>query len=409
MKCPLALLAVYAAFIANVVFGTEVALPERLFLKADGITVYFSQQDEVFARRFAESLPQIAQEAQEDLRLERSDPAVLAVKSFRARRDEYLKVIAHYLGLKRPTAHMKRTFETALASVEKMTAATLADYEHNGLIDVVQIWRKPDLLTSLRANGPNDFFDLDEDYNFRVKDGITFAVVTHLSSVGQGSGKRSTTATTAPLRFGASNRAKMFLPVILASSKTVEIEQEVPLQVSAARKYLDKQTGMLINVTQNMLLLTVLHEVVEVAVIDQLIASKDRRWFCEGMANFIAYRAVLELDTPEAARRGYDLRGQLDQWKKFENQVNLPEWKVNEDLNAEEQDSDFNRARYAFATKAISNVYEKHGREFFPRWCREISRTQWKKSNIATIHAAFERLTGEKLSDYYPRPLFSEP
>ena len=406
MKCPVVLLAVYAMLMVNVAFGTELAPAERPFLKVDGITVYYNQQDEVFARKFAESLPLIAREAQEDLRLKRSDPAVLAVKSFKARRDDYLALIAHYLGLKKPTAHMKRTFDVTLASVEKMTAATLADCERNGLIDVVQIWRKPDLLATLRANGADDFFDFDQNKNFVVKRGITFTVTTHLSALGAGSGKRLTASTIVPLRFGASNRKKMFLPVVLAGTEPVELEKEVPLQVSAARKYLGEQTGVLVTVTQNTLLLMVLHEVVEVAVIEHLIASKDRRWFCEGMANFIAYRAVLELDTPAAARRGYDLRGQLDQWQKFEREVNLPGWKVNEDLNAEEQDSDFNRARYAYATKAIANVYEKHGRQFFPRWCREIARTAWKESNIATVHAAFEQLTGEKLSDYYPRPLF---
>ena len=406
MKCPVALLAVYAMLIANVAFGTEVAPAERPFLKVDGITVYYNPQDEGFARKFAESLPQIAREAQEDLRLKRSGPAVLTVKSFKARRDEYLAVIAHYLGLKKPTAHMKRTFDVTLGSVEKMTAATLEDCERNGLIDVVQIWRKSDLLAALRANGPDDFFDFNQEKDFVVKGGITFTVTTHLSALGAGPGKRRTASTIAPLRFGASNRKKMFLPVVWAVTEPVELEQEVPLQVSAARKYLGERTDALVNVTQNMLLLGVLHEVTEVAVIDDLIASKDRRWFCEGMANFIAYRAVLELDTPEAARRGYDLRQQLDQWQKFEREVNLPGWKVNEDLNAEEQDSDFNRARYAYATKAIANVYEKHGRDFFPLWCREVSRTPWKKADIATVHAAFERLTGEKLSDYYPRPLF---
>lgn len=242
-----------------------------------------------------------------------------------------------------------------------------------------------------------------------VNSGITFSVATHISAVGAGSEKRRTASTAAPLRFGASNRTKMFLPVVLAGTGPVELEQEVPLQVSAARTYLGGQNDMLVTVTQNTLLLMVLHEVVEVAVIDNLIASKDRRWFCEGMANFIAYRAVLELDTPETARRGYDLRGQLDHWQKFEREVDLPGWKVNEDLNAKEQGSDFNRARYAYATKAISNVYEKHGREFFPRWCREIARTPWKKSNIATVHAAFEQLAGERLSDYYPRPLLAKP
>lgn len=406
MRRLVALPAVYAMLIANVVFGDGAAPVERLFLKADGITVYYNRQDEVFAREFVGSLPLIAREAQENLRSKLSDPAVLAVKSFQARRYEYLSVIAHYLGLKKPTTHMRRTFDVALASVEKMATATLADSERNGLIDVVQIWRKPDLLAMLRANGPDDFFDLNKDKDFMVKDGITYAVTTHLSAVGAGSGKRRTAVTTAPLRFGATNRSKMFLPVVLAVTDPAGLEREVSLQVSAARKYLGEQTGLLVNVTQNTLLLGVLHEVVEVAVIDHLIASKDRRWFCEGMANFIAYRAVLELDTPEAALRGFDLRGQLDRWQKFGREVNLPGWKVNEDLNAAEQDRDFTRARYTYATKAIANVYEKHGREFFPRWCREIARTPWKKSNIATVHAAFERLTGEKLSDYYPRPLF---
>ena len=409
MKYPGVLLAVYAMLIAKVVFGIEAAPTERLFFNADGITVYYNQQDERFAHKFAESLPQIAGEAQEDLRLKRSDPAVLSAKSFKARRDDYLAVIAHYLGLKKPTAHMKRTFDVTLASVEKMTAAALEDCERNGLIEVVQIWRKPDLLATLRSNGPDDFFDLNKEKDYVVKSGITFALTTHLSAVGASSGKRETVVTTAPLSFGASNRKKMFLPVVLAVTEPIELEKEVPLQVSAARKYLGERTDTLVNVAQNMLLLGVLHEVTEVAVIDDLIASKDRRWFCEGMANFIAYRAVLELDTPEAARRGYDLRQQLDQWQKFEREVNLPGWKVNEDLNAEEAHSDFNQARYAYATKAIANVYEKHGREFFPRWCREIARTPWKESNIATVHAAFEHLTGERLPDYYPRPLFSEP
>jgi len=408
MNCPVALLAVCAVFFAKVAFGTESEPAQRLSFTAAGITVYYNRQDEAFAHQFAERLLEITQEARENLRVKSSDPAVLTVKSFQARRNEYLATIAHYLGLKKPTAQMKRTFDVSLASVEAVVATTLEECERNGLIDVVQIWRKPDLLATLRTKGPDDFFDLDKENNLVVRRSITFTLSTHFSTATGDSRKRRTASTIAPLRFGSPNRKKMFLPVIL-SADPADPTKEVPLQLMETRKFLGERIDSLVTITQNILLLAVLHEVTEVAVIDGLVASRDRRWFCEGMANFIAYRAVLELDTPEAARRGYDLRGQLDQWQKYEYEVNLPGWKVNEDLAAEEQDSELNRARYAYATKAIANVYEKHGREFFPRWCREIARTPREESSIATVHAAFEKLTGEKLSDYYPQPLFPKP
>lgn len=407
MKHSVFLLAGFALLDASAAFGVEAVPVERASFVQQGITVYYDQRDEVFARKFAENIPQMVGEAKEALRTKRSDPAVRSIKDFKARRDEYLSVIAHYLGLKKPTTNMKRTFDVTLASVEKMTVATLADCERDGFIDVVQIWRKPDLLAALRANGPDDYFRLNKNKDDVLVKGISFSLGFEFDTADTGARgeNRWVTTMTAPLRFGTVNRKKMFMPVLLAGTGSVDLEKEIPQLVAAARDSLDEKAGELVETMQIMLLQGVLHEVVEVAVIDHLIVSKDRRWFCEGMATFIAYRAVVELDTPEVARRSYDLRDQLDRWKEFETQVDLPGWKVIGDLNAEEQDSDFDSAHYAYATKAISNVYEKHGRKFFPRWCREIARTPWKKANIATVHAAFERLTGEKLSDYYPRPL----
>jgi hypothetical protein len=411
MRHPVFLLAVLFASLTAVsaTVGAEASIPERMSLVCAGVTVFYDKKDEELARKFSEHIPELEKQASEELGKSAVDPATVTLKMLRERRDEYLAVIASYLGMKKPNADMETIFNAMLSAFEKRNVEVRGDWLKAGIFDTVQIWRREDLVAELKAHGRNDFFELDNSGKPIVNDNLSAGASFHVERFARSKGKTKVDIAIAPVRFGLGKREKAFLLVMIDGVETISIEQELQRQLALVKVQIENHVSGARKVLQEQPSHIILHETVEMAIVTTLLTSKDRRWFCEGMANLVAYRALVELASPEAARRGYDLRDQLVLWKSLENAVDLPQWKILDELTVEEKDSALDRARYAYATKAISNVYEKYGCEFFPRWCREIARTPRSKANIATVHAAFEKLTGEKLSAYYPRPLFSIP
>lgn len=403
-----------AVFLLAVLFTTLVAAPGgkgeaalspgRTSLVCEGVTVYYDGKDAAFARKFCERMPELLRQSRDEFGRAANVRTAVSLKTLKSRRDEYLEVVAYYLGLERPTASMRKTFDVVHAALEQRYAEIRRDWGEAGMFDTVQIWRKHDLAAELRERPKNDFYELNTDGFPVASNRFSLGVTVHLNKL-----KKKTAVEVAPLRIGEGTRKNAFLSVVIDDSGVIDIDQEVARQFALVLGQLKGWVSLVHATLREKPPQFVLHETVEVAIVTSMLKSNDRRWFCEGMANFIAHRALVELVSPEVARRCYNLNDQLVQGKRFEYEVNLPQWKISDELTVEEKSSEIDRARYAYATKAIANVYEKHGREFFPRWCREIARTPRSKANIATVHAAFELLTGEKLEAYYPRPLFAKP
>jgi hypothetical protein len=67
-----------------------------------------------------------------------------------------------------------------------------------------------------------------------------------------------------------------------------------------------------------------LHEMVEMTtVFDLSLRSKDRRWFCDGVADYVAYKVIEDYVGPEEAKRYHNLEKQLAQYEDVRKSINL--------------------------------------------------------------------------------------
>jgi hypothetical protein len=142
------------------------------------------------------------------------------------------------------------------------------------------------------------------------------------------------------------------------------------------------------------------HEVSENAIVNGVIASADRRWFCDGMANWIAIR-----DTDrrfgagkgaEAFAKNYDAA----ELRKHAAKVDLLAWPVAEAVNdGSRPDVENPPAYYFFATLVIEKACDGRDAGFVKSWLDEIRKTPRSRTNSGTVLAAYQKLTGKNLKD----------
>jgi hypothetical protein len=141
----------------------------------------------------------------------------------------------------------------------------------------------------------------------------------------------------------------------------------------------------------------VVHELVEGSLVREVIASTDRRWFCDGMANLIA---ILECDRRFGAGTGMhvlDTGYDPEESRQVAKRMDLLAWEAVEDEDEAEEDEELTNAMYRYATMVMLAAVEGQGPDFIRRWLEEIQRTPWNRTNTETVMAAYEKLTGEPL------------
>lgn len=142
---------------------------------------------------------------------------------------------------------------------------------------------------------------------------------------------------------------------------------------------------------------TILHEVAETGIVEHYFRGPDRRWFCDGVANYVAWRVLRDLHGEAAAAQAHDLPSQLIACAPFHSQVDLRKWPAAEQQAAADQDTPLNRARYIFAERAVVLMNERAGPDILPKLFAEIGRTKRDKVSMKTIEKAWSKVTGGKL------------
>lgn len=148
-----------------------------------------------------------------------------------------------------------------------------------------------------------------------------------------------------------------------------------------------------------LLLQTILHEAVEVGLVENYIGSADRRWLCDGVANYVAWKIVRDRCGAEVAKQAFDLDSQLAMYAKFQKQIDLRRWLAVENTKEEDRDTDLTKAHYAFATRAVFEIVRQNGEDFLPKLFREVAKTPRNKVRMSTVEKAYRKLTGKKLAD----------
>jgi len=146
-----------------------------------------------------------------------------------------------------------------------------------------------------------------------------------------------------------------------------------------------------------------MHEAAEIGLARSTLQSKDRRWFLDGMANYIAREYIRKIAGDEGAetvwRTAYASVTKADAIRK----ADIWNWPAakNEDDEPTEVEQQLTYARYVLATETIAAIAEAHGQGFLPRWCAEIRRTPLADADMNTVRNAFTTLTeGEDVEKY---------
>jgi hypothetical protein len=146
--------------------------------------------------------------------------------------------------------------------------------------------------------------------------------------------------------------------------------------------------------TEAQSLFLIIHEVFESALIKTVIASPDRRWFCDGLANLVAIR---ECDRRFGAGEGlaaFEFLFDPEKCRAMAKEVNLLGWKAVEgespNLAAVKGVA---AAHYYFATLAMLEAIAGTDDDFIGQWIGEIRETTWNRVNAKTVMAAYQSLT----------------
>lgn len=434
------LAALVASFLA--VSMSAAAVPAgRVSQTIDGIQFDYDPADESFARALAPLIAALNREKNAPLPPAPAPAAdapatPLSIADFRRNRADYLARIAAAIGLDKPTALQEECYDGYLDNFERteelfalLMERTRAAFEFHA----VTVVHKTDLLRRLKAGEKIAGFTLDPDgehgsaewsppevkgnderivellkqreqrgldlgYNYSVKDGVIDFSATTKRQRSSAPPPAPAPAVTAAMTPPAPARP---FPIIIMP----EQEKMPPAELAAEIGRLMSEflhglrTSQLAQFQDAAVLATLLlHETTETGIVERYIGSRDRRWLCEGVANFTAWKIARDRAGADAGRAVYDLQGQLARYAELRGKIDLAKWPAVENQRKEEANTPLTKAHYAFAARAIFLMAEKRGEDFLPKLFQEIGKTPRPKTTIRTAEQAYKKLTGENLS-----------
>lgn len=405
----------------------------RLIDVRNGVRYEYSPDLEGYveqAERIVSTWPRQIAELQAELAKEPVKP--LSAKDLSQRQDEYLKAIAEEIGLQKPTdlqRHIYELFTLRYAS----TSLTQETFAHEWLLAAerahITFWHKSDIVAALNSGKTIPNFSLDPESdtvhietNFLIapnRDRFSELLASHpLKHHFNYSTKFSTSARRISISAGFTIPAELYPELIefdLSKAREALIQSEAepltPPQLlfpwmfkeGADHFFGDEFMQAILQFARNnanyvntTLASTVFHETAEAGIIENYIVSKDRRWLCDGTADYVAWKVTERLNDAATAQLAYDIEKQLRTSSKLQKNIDLLNWSA-----AESQSHDFNgalkQAHYVFAAQAVFLMAELHGDDFIPKFWREIGKTPRGKTNFKTAQKAYRTLTGKGL------------
>lgn len=369
----LALLPVFA-LAAEVSNGT---FPQRKTFQFGEFIIEASAGDEAYVEALALQL--------EDMKLDALPPepaARLTLNDLADRKDHFLGLIAAQLALSAPTEQMVRVYDNTVSIWRYLPQAM-----PTRLPIRYALWRRPELVARLTAGQKIPGFALSGN-------DLTFSFAINIPSSPQTpeevheAVEKEWRDMVCPIKIGAESEKAPADEIRDNLSKTV---------FGAVNGF-----RSIVADTAKLRIFNVLHEATEAGIVWHYITSKDRRWFCDGVANYVAWRVIASEIGHDGARDYYNLAEELKKYAGMAGRVDLASWPAAE--NRGNYAEDLNTANYAFATKVIADVCAKEGDDLLPRWFAQIGRTPREKTNIATVFKAYRKVTDDDLRKYLPKP-----
>lgn len=327
-------------------------------IAASGIELEYQPGDEALARQL---LPALVQSVRE---VKGADAVSAEMKQVAANKTRYLRYIATTLGLPEPGKAMTRAYST-FQHVPRSFSTMLAGLHR------FRLWNKDTLQTALLNGEHIPGITMNSERN---------GASVNFNSIAVSSGK-----TTSP-----SQRKSIQFPVLFDTNDSIE---DV---VENAKTFL----GIFAQMTQKMGEPVILfHEVAESGVVwDFGITSAYRRWFCDGVAQFVAEQTVKEFfgqAVYEHAAMFYDPNSYLT----LNMQVDLLAWRAKEYEAMRDTPRDtLEYAYYFFALQEIRGLAERHGIGVIAKVLHQLATTPAKQRDSRAILEAINAVTGEDMA-----------
>lgn len=352
-------------FCGGLLPGQPDAFPERATRVVGEFTIEFSPGDEAYADELAAQLPEFRRRSV-------VEPATGLVLEHR---EEFLNRIAAQLAFKEPTKMMTTIYDTFTGMLG--SGFTLPSH--------FALWRRPELLARVQAGEKIPGFSLDE------AKGLTFNVEFKKKAAPQATVGEAAAAS-APIDFWQN----LPLPISIGKNADPATDISEGLKVVTGMIAMFQQSGGGSGSNP----FVILHEATETAIVDSYLASSDRRWFCDGVANYVAFRTLEAVIGVEATKKYYDLDEQLQRHANKAESIDLERWPPSEDVKKNNYREDLNTANYAYATQVIAAICARHGDEILPKLFALIGETPKDRVSIKTVYGAFRQLTGEDMRNY---------
>ena len=357
-------------------------LPERKTFQFGEFTIEASAGDEAYVEVLAVKLADYQPPGSE------ARPAPkLGLDDLGKRREYFLGKVSMYLGLDKPTEKMASTYDAMGTLWRTMRLSAPKD-----VLRHYALWRKPELVARITAGEKIPGFTLD------ASGGLDFAFKFELNS---GSGDLQPEQLAVSL---AGYWDSLVCPIKIGAKPGASPAEEVSAELETFTRNIFAFWGREMQVTERQIVFNVLHEATESGVVWQYLTSRDRRWFCDGVANYVAWKVIEAEIGAEAAKGYYDLAAELKKYESEAARVDLAAWPAAENMEQAKYAENLNTANYAFATKVIADICTKHGDGLLPKLFKEIGRTPPEKATMETVYRAFKRQTGDNLRFYLPKP-----
>lgn len=405
----------------------------RLVESRGEITIEYSPGQEAYVAPLADALEAWRAEIAARRAAGADVPPPMSASDLMARREAFLRDVAQAIGLDAPSALQGACFDTfvnyyaALTSIRdsaREMAWMLADAPH------VAIWQRSELVERLKGGEAISGFRydaaadeveyswniqvqgddakkaaqameanrLDHAFHYRVEDGVARFSGSFTFKPGE-----ERTASRFDLEAMQRRMAEAFgglrlvIPVrIEKDGAPLTPEEVVAAELASRRQAL--RSALAPPYRDGALALVVLHETAEIGLIERYIGSADRRWFCDGTANYVAWSVARRHAGEAFARDVYDLPAQLARHAASQPKIRLRRWKAVERQSEAERAAPLDEAHYPFATRAVRRMAERHGEDIVARVWREVGKTPRPKVSMRTVERAYRKLTGERLS-----------
>lgn len=350
----------------------------------------------------------------------------------RARRDVLIAAIARQIGLASPTALQHRTFDTFLSYYEIIhelqrdmgPVYDTFDGRHRA------IWQRDDLVARLRAGAVIEGISYDAEtdqgsVNLQLsvtsKDGRIAEIMArmreqrldHKFTMNESAGTTTLAASfsTDLAKPPSANETNtdptsppptpkiVVIPIIYPGDLSAPPDPTRIKQISLGiyersrivmQNAADYRDASIVGI--------ILHETAEAGLIDTVIRSKDRRWLCDGSANYVAWRVARDHVDAAFGQQVYDIDEQLRRHATQQSRVKLARWPAVENQPESERGSPLSNASYAFATRAMFLLHEWHGEDALRLLWQDVAQTPMAKASAKTFARAYQKRYGQKLS-----------